>query len=439
MLTKASVFLGSTVDNSSLVAFRMMYGFLVAAETYGAILTGWVDRTLIQPKFTFTFIGFEWLQPLPGDGMIYYFLIMGTLGLMIMLGMFYRIATTLFFVMWTSVYLMQKTEYNNHYYLLILMSAAMILIPAHKSRSLDVKFGMTKESTTCLNAYIWFFILQILIVYVFASLNKVHEDWLMARPISIWFHFKSHYWLIGPLLAKEWFQYAIAWGGVIYDGSIVFLLLYKPTRKIGFGLSVFFNLFNSAVFQIGIFPYLMIALSIFFFPPESIRKRIFRDQVEIPIQRQKLNGSLAWIFIIYFVVQILLPIRHHFFKGDVHWSEEGHKMAWQMMLRSKSGIVDFEVVEVGATKRIKIDKLAYLTARQAKAMAGEPSMIWSFAQLLKKEYLKEGKDVSVYAISKLSLNGHSYQPLVDPTVDLASVPWDRWKHSDWILTYDTYD
>jgi hypothetical protein len=277
MLNKVSTFLGSQVDNSSLIFFRFCYGFLVAAETIGAIFTGWVDRTLIQPDFTFSFIGFEWLQPLPGNGMIYYFVIMGLAGLLIMVGLFYRFSTILFFVMWTGVYLMQKTEYNNHYYLLVLLSAVMIIMPANKSRSLDVKFGFVEESKRCPNACIWFFILQIMIVYLFASFNKMHMDWLTARPIGIWFGYKSDYWLIGPLLAKEWFQYAISWGGVVYDGLIVFLLLYKPTRKLGFYLSIFFNLFNSVVFQIGIFPYLMIAFTVFFFPPEGIRRRVFKE------------------------------------------------------------------------------------------------------------------------------------------------------------------
>ena len=49
------------VDNAPLVLFRMFFGFLLFAESFGAILTGWVRRTLVEPEFTFTIIGFEWL------------------------------------------------------------------------------------------------------------------------------------------------------------------------------------------------------------------------------------------------------------------------------------------------------------------------------------------------------------------------------------------
>ncbi len=439
MIEKARGFLGTQIDNSSLVFFRFCYGFLIAAETIGAIFTGWVNRTMVQPKFTFSFIGFEWLQPLPGDGMYYYFIVMGVCGLLIMVGLFYRVSTILFFILWTGAYLMQKSEYNNHYYLLVLLSGIMIFMPANKGRSLDVRFGFTQESKTCHNAYIWFFILQIGIVYVFASLNKMHMDWITARPIGIWFQSKSHFWLIGPLLDKEWFQQIIAWGGIVYDGAIVFLLLNRKTRKLGFCLSLIFNLFNSAVFHIGIFPYLMIAFTVFFFPPEFVRKRLFKDQNVVERKEGKISKKFVYVMAVYFIIQLILPIRHHLYKGDVHWSEEGHRMAWQMMLRAKSGYVRMDVINKETQEKIRVNLNKYLTRKQKGSIAGEPDMMWQFAQYLKKEYQKQGIDVAVFVESKLSLNGHTPQPLVDPKTDLASVSWERWKHSDWILTYDSYD
>ena len=74
----------------------MFFGALVALECYGAIVTGWVGHTLVEPQFTFSFIGFEWLQPLPGYGMYFYFFVMGTLGVCIALGYKYRFSIILF-------------------------------------------------------------------------------------------------------------------------------------------------------------------------------------------------------------------------------------------------------------------------------------------------------------------------------------------------------
>lgn len=74
------------IDNAPLIIFRIFFGILLAIESFGAIATGWVKRVFITPQFTFSHIGFEWLQPLPGNGMYYYFVVMGICGLMIMLG-----------------------------------------------------------------------------------------------------------------------------------------------------------------------------------------------------------------------------------------------------------------------------------------------------------------------------------------------------------------
>ena len=68
-------FLFKQIDNSSLIIFRIIFGLLIFLESVGAIFTGWIKRTLIDPEFTFTVIGFEWLQPLPGNGMYFYYLL----------------------------------------------------------------------------------------------------------------------------------------------------------------------------------------------------------------------------------------------------------------------------------------------------------------------------------------------------------------------------
>jgi len=98
----------------------VVFGALIATEAFGAIATGWLRRTLIEPEFTFNFIGFEFLQPLPGNGMYFYFVLMGIFGLLVMVGYKYRFSMFCYALMWSCVYLMQKTAYNNHYYLLVL-------------------------------------------------------------------------------------------------------------------------------------------------------------------------------------------------------------------------------------------------------------------------------------------------------------------------------
>ena len=111
-------FLFKHIDNTGLVLWRVVFGALIAIEAFGAIATGWLRRTLIEPTFTFNFIGLDFLQPLPGNGMYYYFVLMGIFGLLVMVGYKYRFSMACYALMWSCVYLMQKTSYNNHYYLM---------------------------------------------------------------------------------------------------------------------------------------------------------------------------------------------------------------------------------------------------------------------------------------------------------------------------------
>jgi hypothetical protein len=111
-------------------------------------------------------------------------------------------------------------------------------------------------------------------------------------------------------------------------------------------------------------------------------------------------------------------------------------MSWQMMLRSKTGKIEIEVVDKATNDRSKVNLRKYLSYKQRISMAGEPDLIWQFAQRLKQEYEVEGKDIAVFANSNVSLNGHPSKPLIDPKVDLASVPWEPLNHSVWILTHD---
>ncbi|USD23774.1 HTTM domain-containing protein [Flagellimonas marinaquae] len=429
-------FLFKKIDNAQLVVFRIFYGLLVSAECYGAIATGWVRRTLVEPRFTFSFIGFEWLQPLPGNGMYIYFAVMGTLGLLIALGYKYRFSALAFAILWSGVYLMQKSSYNNHYYLLMLLAYIMAFLPANRDASLDAKLNPGLRSQTMYNGVRWVIILQLFIVYTYASVAKLYADWLDFSMIDVLMTSKKDYYIIGELLQQKWVHKIIAIFGISFDLLIVPALLWKPTRKIAFLLSIFFHLFNSIVFQIGIFPYLSLAFTVFFFEPQTIRNiflktKTFAPEAKIIIPKTK--NMILSVLGIYFLVQIALPLRHHFFKDDVLWTEEGHRLSWRMMLRSRGGRITYKVVNPKTKDTIKIDLDKYLTKKQRRRVTCYPDFIWQFAQHLKKEYAKKGESIQVFVDNKARVNQGSYKQFIDPKVDLANVPWKHFAHNDWIL------
>ena len=436
-MTRINDYLFRPTDNISLVLFRICFGFLVVAESWGALITGWVKSTFIDPEFTFNFIGFDFLQPLPGNGMYLYFFVMGLCGWGILLGYRFRLSSFLFALMWSAVYLMQKTSYNNHYYLLMILAFAMSLSNAHSDLSLDVKQNRTARSNQ-MPAYIKLFvIIQLLIVYEFASIAKLYSDWLDLSFIDLLLGSKKNITIIGPLLQYTLAKYSVAYFGIIYDALIIPALLFKPTQKIAIALSFFFNLFNSIVFQIGIFPYMSLAFMLFFIDSDWLKLKTQRLYLRFNQQYQNFQPKktlvVSLLLLVHFVVQLALPLRHHFIQGDVLWTEEGHRLSWRMMLRTRQGSIQFFVTDVKTGRRETVDLNQYLTPKQISRLSTLPDYIWQFSQRLKKEYSEKGRQVAIHVKSKVSVNRGPHAEFIDPNVDLADTKWYYFRHNPWIL------
>ncbi|MCK8480943.1 HTTM domain-containing protein [Psychroserpens algicola] len=429
-------FLFKHIDNSALIVFRILFGALIFLESVGAIFTGWLRRTLIEPQFTFNFIGFDWLQPLPGQWMYVYYVIMGLFGIGVMLGYKYKMSMLGFTLLWAGTYFMQKSSYNNHYYFLMILNAIMCILPAHRYASLDAKFNPKIKSISMPNWCRWIFIIQLFILYSYASIAKMYPDWLDLSVPELLMKAKKHYALIGNLLQHKFMHYLIAYGGILFDGLIIPLLLWKRTRKIAFFASIFFHLFNSIVFQVGIFPYLSLAFAVFFFEPKVIKglflkqKPLYTDnKIDVP----GYASVFKVVFVLYFIIQIVLPLRHHVIADDVLWTEEGHRMSWRMMLRSKRGKTSFKVVDKATNNVTEIRLSEYLTRKQIRAVSAKPDFMWQFAKRLKQIYAEKGIDIKVYVSAYISVNGKPSKQLIDPEVDLANEEWNHFKHHDWIL------
>ena len=436
-ITMLNRWLFTQIDNSALIVFRIIFGILLFIEAVGAIFTGWVRRVFVEPEFTFNFIGFDFLQPLPGNGMIWYYGVMGLFGLLVMLGYKYRFSIFMYSIMWAAVYLMQKSSYNNHYYLLMLLCFLMILLPAHKYASIDA-WQQPELKKISMPRWVWLLlVLQMFIVYTYAAIAKLYPDWLNATLPGILMAAKKDYWLIGDFLQQTWVHHTIAWFGFFFDLLIIPLLLWRRTRIFAFLAAIFFHIFNSIVFQIGIFPYLALAFILFFFPAKKINRYFLwkkpyysAGEIKVPPHRHLIIGFMS----VWLLVQAALPVRHWFFKDDVLWTEEGHRLSWRMMLRSKSGKIQYKVVDKARPQdTIFVQHSRYLSTKQQRALPAKPDMIWQFAQRLEEEYEQTGKEVEIYVDSKVSVNGRPYKAFIDPKVDLAAQEWDHFGHSSWIL------
>lgn len=428
-------FLFKAIDNSPLVVFRIFFGFLVACESFGAILTGWVKRILIDPEVTFSFIGFEWLKPLPGFGMYFYFIAMGVFGLAIMLGYRYRIAIISYTILWAGVYFMQKTAYNNHYYLLLLISFLMIFLPSNSYASLDVRQNRIKEENTMPYWISILFIIQVAIVYVFASIAKFYPDWLDGTFTRNLLADSTNVITLKKLFLQKWFYLFIAYMGIIFDLLIVPLLLFKKTRMLALLASLTFHLFNAIFLEIGIFPFFALTFALFFYEPETIRSVFLRRKTSIETDNGHSNyyGKKIVYFLIipYLIIQLLLPLRHHFIEGDVLWTEEGHRLSWRMMLRERNGFIHIRIKDLKTGKLSVYDYRKNLTDKQIQNLATKPDFIWQYCQYIKKEF--KGKEIAIFIDCKNSINRKEYKTLIDPKFDMAKAKWNYFRHNEWLL------
>ena len=423
------------IDNSPLIVFRMFFGFLVACESFGAILTGWVKRVLIDPQVTFSFIGFEWLKPLPGFGMYFYFIAMGVFGLAIMLGYRYRIAIISYTILWAGAYFMQKTAYNNHYYLLLLISFLMIFLPSNSYASLDVRQNRIKEENTMPYWISLLFIIQVAIVYVFASIAKFYPDWLDGTFTRNLLADSTNVIALKKLFLQKWFYLFIAYMGIIFDLLIVPLLLFKKTRMLALLASLTFHLFNAIFLEIGIFPFFALTFVLFFYEPETIRSVFLRKKTSIETENGHSNyyGKKIVYFLIipYLIIQLLLPLRHHFIEGDVLWTEEGHRLSWRMMLRERNGFIHIRIKDLKTGEESLYDYRKNLTDKQIQNLATKPDFIWQYCQYITKEF--KGKDIAIFINCKNSINRKEYKTLIDPKFDMAKAKWDYFRHNEWLL------
>jgi len=240
------------------------------------------------------------------------------------------------------------------------------------------------------------------------------------------------------LFKADSFFLFVAYAGIIFDGLIIPALLWRRTRWFAIIASLIFHLSNSYLHQLGTFPYFTLSFTLFFFNPESIRNTFFKKKPKLTSELAAINynslKTIFWSFITpYIILQALLPLRHYAIKGNVLWTEEGHRISWRLMLRYRTGQIDYKVVDKKTNQIIPFKNSELLTEYQYNRLQ-YPDMILQMAHLIKKHFAEKGKDVAVYASkSKVSVNGKFSQPLIDPNVDLASKSWNYFGHNEWIL------
>lgn len=428
----------SPVDISFLVLFRIIVGCSVLWVVWGYFQYDLVSSLAVRP-FRFTYHGFAWVKPLPEVAMHIHCGLLALFAVLLALGFLYRLSAAVSFAGFTYVFLLDKTEYFNHYYLICLFLFLLIFLPANRCCSLDAMLRPKIKANVVPAWTLWLVRFQVGLPYVYGGIAKLNADWLRGKPMQIWMSRGPLPELFGPAFGEPWMAILFSWGGVIFDLAVVPLLLFRRTRVVAFWCAVLFHLLNSIMFEIDVFPWMMIAATLLFFPPDWTR-RLFRRGVKTPASEPNVAGSAPrrnqWVvvlLVLYLGFHLLIPFRHWLIPGHASWTEEGHRFAWRMMLRTKVNAVQFVVTDpkTGQSELAQITR--WLTPRQFNKMARDPEMLREFAHFVRREYWEQlRRDVEVRVVVLNSLNGRKPQQLVDPNVDLSREP-RRWWHKTWIL------
>ena len=81
-IKKLKSFLFKETSSAPLIVFRIAFGVMMFLSLVRFAANGWIDSLYVQPKFFFTYYGFEWIKPLNATGMYIVF------GLMMLAALF---------------------------------------------------------------------------------------------------------------------------------------------------------------------------------------------------------------------------------------------------------------------------------------------------------------------------------------------------------------
>jgi hypothetical protein len=436
--------LAAPVDVAALVWLRVTFGLILFYEMAVYAWNGWITYVYAGPPFHFTYYGFSWVQPWPGWGMHAHFALLGVLALMIAAGCFYRVASALFAVGWTYLFLLDQSNYNNHLYFICILAFFMPFLPAHRSFSVDARRHPELRSDWVPAWSLWLLRAQVGIVYFFGGVAKLNADWLLhAQPLLTWMEEERGLPLLGPVLAWDPTAWFMSWSGMLIDLLAFPLLVWRRTRPFMVLVLMSFHTLNSIIFEIGIFPYLMVALTLLFLEPDWPRRVLARfaparagrePRPPAPARLTRLQAVGMAVIAVHLVIQLAMPLRKHLYPGNTMWTGEGWRFSWHMMLRDVDAELAVLVTDPVTGRSWTVDPSDLLTPNQVHKMERNPDMLVQFAHYVKRRMAEEGhRNVQVRFADKASLNGRTRQRRLDARTDFTTVERRLWPPLDWVV------
>ena len=432
-----------------MAVYRMLIGGLMCVGALRFMSNGWIERLYVEPSFHFKYWGFEWVQ-VPGQSGLY--LLYSGIALsafLVAIGAFYRLAIIAFWCLFTYAELMDVTTYLNHYYFISLLSLILCFLSPHRAWSVDAWLRPKLRASTLPAWQTYWLRFQVALLYFYAGWAKFEPDWLLhAQPLNIWLPPHNGLPLLGPFLELTWVHFAFSWFAFLFDTTIIGFMLWRRARPFAFLVILVFHWFTHLFFNIGLFPFIMVFSVLIYFDADWPRKLMSVVRLNaapaLPISASAtrplspLAVAFTTVVLSFCALQFLMPLRQWFYPGTVLWHEQGMRFSWRVMLREKSGSLEYRVVTAKGDTFV-VTPYEYLTEQQYREMSGQPDMILQLAHHISSDYEARGYGpVQVYADSMVSLNGRRAQRMIDPKIDLARVD-DGMRRAAWILPAPTQD
>jgi vitamin K-dependent gamma-carboxylase len=126
------------VSAASVAVFRMAFGLgmVINALLYAPVLA---RQYYIEPEVNFPYGSLTFVPPPPAVGVYVLYVSMMVTGILIALGLWYRIAASVFFVATTYVFLLDSSYFQNHEYLISLLALMLVILPVDRYWSIDAR------------------------------------------------------------------------------------------------------------------------------------------------------------------------------------------------------------------------------------------------------------------------------------------------------------
>ena len=145
-----------------------------------------------------------------------------------------RVALLIFCICFTYFWLLDKGYFNNHYYFISIVCFLLFLVNTKSS---------FKQNILVPRLFLLSLQMIIIIVYFISGINKLNPTIFDLQPITHILEVK-HAVTNNPIFLQKWLAIAMSYSGLLFDLFIGFLLIFQPTRTIGFVLVISFNITN---------------------------------------------------------------------------------------------------------------------------------------------------------------------------------------------------